>query len=853
MVSKDHTPVVPDPVNFPRFPPTMTESPAQRPRQPSNGTPYRRNVQDYQFGTRIGEGSYSTVYLAVDLYNKKTYAVKVLLKKHIVREDKIKYVNIEKTALHRLGQQHPGIVQLYYTFQDELKLYFVLDFAEYGELLSIISKFGLLLEAVLKFYMLQILDAVKFIHLKGIIHRDLKPENILVGYDFNLKITDFGTAKLLGPDEEDPQERINYDTVTGEGSQPAKDRKGSFVGTAEYVPPELLKHNACGFETDVWAIGCILYQFFNGLPPFKGGSEYLTFEKIIHVEFSYKKQLPPMVRDIIEKILVYSPHDRLTIPEIQAMPWFTGVPWNNREFLWNRAAPRFEPYNAPQLNNTSSQLYTLPPPQIKTGTSRHVNKSNSNYKLHSQILRSDNFIPSVGVKKTYQPATRMNVVPPSPTTPKAPAGFNPSFPQTPENYEPQANYSYNNEEQGQYVQSQGNMQWRQVSPSRAPVYPNNFQANHPKSPAYVSPGPHGLVGYPNPFQSPTGPSRQGSAFNIAKQASQAATQSITPLSDKQMLQMDKQMSDINIGTPLSPEKRNIRQNTAFASMNKQPSQELESRTPIKDAADLNAPLITCDKPVTPKQLKRVEVSSTSISLKDLTSFLGEDEKIVKLDSILRIRRPNTVCSSKAGNLDNETIEQIIENNQLDLEKNMSPVVACVSNKARVFLIDRNLEVLMIDLTANKGHDYLMYDYEFESILVDSDDSDDELGEEVYGYLILELIKDGGDLVFLKRISNDQPPELKNAIRVKNANGEVLRIGEELGWIDCLIRTKKIMDVEKQQQKVSTSAPVAKKAVSGNNTSSALAKNGTKVSKNKSSGEGKTFNNFALAAAAAAHR
>lgn len=831
----------------------MNESPVLRPRQPSNGSPYRRNVQDYQFGTRIGEGSYSTVYLAVDLYNKKTYAIKVLLKKHIVREDKIKYVNIEKTALHRLGQQHPGIVQLYYTFQDELKLYFVLDFAEYGELLSIISKFGLLLEAVLKFYMLQILDAVKFIHLKGIIHRDLKPENILVGYDFNLKITDFGTAKLLGTDDEDSQERINYDNVTGEGSQPPKDRKGSFVGTAEYVPPELLKHNACGFETDIWAIGCILYQFFNGLPPFKGGSEYLTFEKIIHVEFAYKKLLPPMVREIIEKILVYSPQDRLTITEIQAMPWFTGIPWNNREFLWNRTAPRFEPYNAPQLTNSSSQQYLLPPPQIKTGTSRHVNKSNSNYKLHSQILRSDNFIPSIGAKKTYQPATRINAVPPSPTTPKATAGFTPNFPQTPENYEQQGNYPQNIEDQGPYGNGPTNMHWRQSSPSRAPTYPSNYQANHAKNTSYVNPGPHGLVGHPAPFQSPTTPLRQGSVFNIAKQASQAAAQSIIPQSDKQISQLERQMTDTNIGVPLSPEKRNIRLNTAFASMNKQSSQEPESRTPVREAAPFGPTLVTPDKSTLPKQLKRVEVSSTSISLRDLTSFLGVDEKIVKLDSILRIRRPNTVCVNKAGNLDNETIEQIIENNQLDLEKNMTPVVAFVTNRARVFLIDRNLDVLMIDLTANKGHDYLMYDYEFESIMVDSDDSDDELGEEVYGYLILELIKDGGDLVFLKRFSNDQPSALRNAIRVKNANGEVLKIGEELGWIDCLIRTKKIMDDEKQQQKISSNHSATKKSTPGNNNSSVPVKNGTKAARKKNSSEGKSFNNFALAAAAAAHR
>ena len=94
----------------------------------------KRNASDYQFGARIGEGLYMSVYSAKDVHSGKTFAIKVLLKRHIVKEDKIKYVNIEKIILHRLGQQHPGIVQLYWTFQDDSLLYLVLDFAEYGEL-----------------------------------------------------------------------------------------------------------------------------------------------------------------------------------------------------------------------------------------------------------------------------------------------------------------------------------------------------------------------------------------------------------------------------------------------------------------------------------------------------------------------------------------------------------------------------------------------------------------------------------------------------------------------------------------------------------------------------------------------
>lgn len=830
----------------------MTELVSQQPVQPTNSAPSRRSVRDYQFGTRIGEGSYSTVYLAVDLYNKKTYAVKVLSKKHIVQEDKIKYVNIEKTALHRLGQQHPGIVQLYYTFQDELKLYFVLDFAEYGELLSIISKFGSLLEAVLKFYMLQILDAVKFIHLKGIIHRDLKPENILVGYDFNLKMTDFGTAKLLGTENDEPQERINYDNVSGEAPETTIERKGSFVGTAEYVPPELLKHNACGFETDVWAIACILYQFFNGLPPFKGSTEYLTFEKIIHVDYTYKRQMPNLVKEIIDKILVYAPQDRPTITEIQSMRWFSGVPWNNRDFLWSRAAPRFEPYNAPHIGTASTQQYVIQP-QIKTGTSRQVNKSNSNYKLLSQIQRSDNLIPTIGTDKNFRPANRMHRMSQSPSTPKAQTGF-PTLLQS-ESFGASAPVFAYSDDQMNYDRSPGSiMQWRQVSPGRYVGQGpgtglingiNNVGENSP-GPYYVSNGIAPNFGYPNEILSPSS-NRRGTAFNLAKQASQAA-----------MSPLEKRMSGTNLGTPFYGERKNLPQNSALASLKRPEPESPASTVSTVSTASIASPSsnLPSTKPTTPKQVSKQSkskgVQSATITLKQVMAFLSASEKIVKLDSILKIRIPNNVSLHKKGNLDNESIEKMIDENLAVLEDKIVPAVACVTNRARVLLIDRDMDVLTIDLTANSGTDYLMYDYEFESLMVDSDDSDGDQGEEVYGYLILELIKDNGDLVFLKRFSDELSPELVNSVRVIKSNGDTLKIGRELGWIDCLIRTKKIMDDEKQ--KLSACETTNSNVSSVPKSSSAVgSKNSSPRGKMKSSGEGKTLTNFAMAAAAAAHR
>ncbi|PVH19086.1 hypothetical protein CXQ85_001381 [Candidozyma haemuli] len=711
-----------------------------------NGTnpPRRRTARDYQFGTRIGEGSYSTVYSAMDLYNNKTYAIKVLSKRHIVKEDKIKYVNIEKSTLHRLGQQHPGIVQLYYTFQDDASLFFVLDFAEYGELLSIISKFGSLSEQVSKFYMIQIIDAVKFIHSKGVIHRDLKPENILVGYDFNLKITDFGAAKLLG-EVEDPQgEAINYDTVS---EKPQKDRRGSFVGTAEYVPPELLQYNECGFESDVWALGCILYQFFNGLPPFKGPTEYLTFEKIIGVNYTYRNPVPPGVKEIVDQTLIAEAHQRLTISQIQSKAWFAGVPWDDRNFIWNRKVPRFEPYH-PGAPPASQQNFGTP--AMKSGPMMQ--------------------------KQAASPGQRRPMPRTHNSTPSQPGGI---------------------------PVLENKMAETQISSGHS----------SPRSPQYKD-------------------LRSGTAFARPSSRPSSASSS-SPTSPK--------LPQGNGASSAAKSAANLSANRATSASKPKPQAE-RARTPVK-------------KPIVEKS---PEPAPNTVTFKEISSFLEPDEKVIKLDTILKSQLSNKLIDRKPGSIDDETIERLVDRYQDVLDRNMVPVVACVSNKARIFLIYENLEVMSVDLTANQGGDYSMYDYEFESVYVDDEDTSPSHGEEVYGYLILELIKEGGDLVFLKRVKDDQKFKYEKSARVVDKKGDVVRIGEHLGWIDCLIWAKDLVSEQAKQPKKTNSKKAATKTAP-RASSKTLTKNGAKSGGSRSSSSSqkappkKSGNVLAYAAAAAAGR
>lgn len=342
----------------------------------SNGkTIYRhikKGVRDFNFGRILGEGSYSTVFFATDRQTLKEYAIKVLEKKHIIKEKKIKYVNIEKNTLNRLTE-HPGIVRLYYTFQDESSLYYVLDLCNGGELLGVLKKTGTFDLECTRFYGAQILDAIEYMHSRGVIHRDLKPENVLLDDRMHVKITDFGTAKLL----RDPRVRPGQ-SATGIPEPAAEDeRASSFVGTAEYVSPELLTNkNACK-ASDLWAFGCIIYQLLVGRPPFKAGSEYLTFQKIVNLDYEFPRSFPPAARDLVERCLVLDPAHRLTIEHIKNHEFFDGQEFGSK--LWRAKAPRLQPYIPPAQEpkiislsapNTQSVSNTRPPVVSNGSSSR---------------------------------------------------------------------------------------------------------------------------------------------------------------------------------------------------------------------------------------------------------------------------------------------------------------------------------------------------------------------------------------------------------------------------------------------------------------------------------------------------
>lgn len=137
-----------------------------------------------------------------------------------------------------------------------------MSYAKNGDLLPYINKVGSFDAACTRFYSGEILRALEHLHDLNIMHRDLKPENILLDHNMHIKVADFGCSKIL----EQPDDAVDKSIL--DENKP-RQRTNSFVGTAQYVSPELLTEKTISPSSDLWALGCIIYQMIAGLPPFR--------------------------------------------------------------------------------------------------------------------------------------------------------------------------------------------------------------------------------------------------------------------------------------------------------------------------------------------------------------------------------------------------------------------------------------------------------------------------------------------------------------------------------------------------------------------------------------------------------
>ncbi|KAJ0102303.1 3-phosphoinositide-dependent protein kinase 2 [Pistacia vera] len=278
-------------------------------------------IQDFELGKIYGVGSYSKVVRAKKKDSGTVYALKIMDKKFITKENKTAYVKLERIVLDQLD--HPGVVRLYFTFQDTFSLYMALESCEGGELFDQITRKVRLSEDEARFYTAEVVDALEYIHGMGLIHRDIKPENLLLTTEGHIKIADFGSVK--------PMQDSRITVLPNAASD---DKACTFVGTAAYVPPEVLNSSPATIGNDLWALGCTLYQMLSGTSPFKDASEWLIFQRIIARDIRFPNYFSDEARDLIDRLLDIDPSRRPGAgPDGYAVlkmhPFFKGVDWKN--------------------------------------------------------------------------------------------------------------------------------------------------------------------------------------------------------------------------------------------------------------------------------------------------------------------------------------------------------------------------------------------------------------------------------------------------------------------------------------------------------------------------------------------
>lgn len=255
----------------------------------------------------LGKGSYAKVLLVKKKDTGQVYAMKILKKKAVFEKHQERHVIAEREILSRMNN-NPFFVRFYYSFQNETKLFFVLEYCPGGELFNLIQTRGKIGEAHTRFYACQIVLAIEALHAQNIIYRDLKPENVLLDQDGYIKITDFGLSKT--------------DVVNNDAK--------SICGTPEYLAPEVCSMQKYGKPVDWWTLGCIIFEMITGLPPFYKNNRKELFEGIKYENPKLPLNLTNDCKLIISQLLHKDPAKRLGTngaDEIKSHPWFNGVNW----------------------------------------------------------------------------------------------------------------------------------------------------------------------------------------------------------------------------------------------------------------------------------------------------------------------------------------------------------------------------------------------------------------------------------------------------------------------------------------------------------------------------------------------
>jgi len=264
-------------------------------------------VQDFRVKGSLGEGSFALLHANVRMVKHRktgrTYAVKVLFKQLVKQSQQVEYVEREKAMLYNLT--HPFLDNLYAALEDETYLYMCMDLNSGESLSTHLRNAGAFSMEETRFYTATVVSVLEYLHDRDIVHRDLKPENLVLDAAGYLKLTDFGSAKLLNKGEK---------TFT-------------MCGSPEFQAPEIVAKKGHNHAADWWALGVVVFQFLSGKTPFEAEGDVIQTQRAITaVKFTFPDNFSKEAKELIGGMLSTSKSRRLGVrkgaKEVRALPFF---------------------------------------------------------------------------------------------------------------------------------------------------------------------------------------------------------------------------------------------------------------------------------------------------------------------------------------------------------------------------------------------------------------------------------------------------------------------------------------------------------------------------------------------------
>lgn len=253
-------------------------------------------VLNYRIDSKIGEGGMGSVYLASHLQMRRNAAIKAL-HPNLVNNAQIRE-RFRNEAEAMASLKHPNITDLYDFLETNQGLFLIMEYIDGKPLDEYVrSVTGPLPEDRAVAVFTKALDGFAYAHDRGIIHRDIKPSNLMIGNEGQVKILDFGIAKILS------------------GANKGLTRTGSKMGTVLYMSPEQVKGQSADRRSDIYSLGVTLFQILTGRPPYdeKTATEYEVYTQIVNSPLPRLRQFNPLISERIQKIL-----DKATAKEPQA-------------------------------------------------------------------------------------------------------------------------------------------------------------------------------------------------------------------------------------------------------------------------------------------------------------------------------------------------------------------------------------------------------------------------------------------------------------------------------------------------------------------------------------------------------